>query len=117
MVLKGSLQEYHYFKTVHDFPKDKATFAEVKTALKIFANSRNCSGASTSTTSENVALFFTGVAKAKHLVKSFRAKSFWESVGGVARQDINKPSAKIRSALFASFLVTIKTVVSKGFLI
>ena len=45
-----------YFKTVHSFPKDKATFAEVK-KVENFENSRNCSRASTSSTSENVPLF------------------------------------------------------------
>ena len=60
---------------------------------------------------------FAKVAKAKHLVKRFRAKSFWESVGGVARQYINNLTAKLRSALFANFLVMMKIVVSKDFII
>ena len=36
IVLKGLPSEYDYFKTVHDFSKDKASFAEVKKALKKF---------------------------------------------------------------------------------
>ena len=44
IVLKGLPQEYDYYKTVHDFSKDKATFAEDKRALKSYESSRNCSG-------------------------------------------------------------------------
>ena len=36
IVLKGLPSEYDYFKTVHDFSKDTASFAEVKKALKKF---------------------------------------------------------------------------------
>ena len=35
IVLKGLPSDYDYFKTVHNFSKDKASFAEVKKALKI----------------------------------------------------------------------------------
>ena len=41
IVLKGLPSEYDYFKTVHDFSKDKASFAEVKKSLKNFESSRN----------------------------------------------------------------------------
>ena len=41
--LKGLPSEYDYFKTVHDFPQEKASFAEVKKALKCFESFRtNC---------------------------------------------------------------------------
>ena len=36
LVLKGLPSEYDYFKTVHDCSKDKASFAEVKKAIKKF---------------------------------------------------------------------------------
>ena len=52
-VLKGLPSEYDYFKTVHDLSKDKASFAEVKKALKCFENSRNLQTATAS--NENVA--------------------------------------------------------------
>ena len=62
IVLKGLPSEYDYFKTVHDFSKDKASFAEVKKALKNFESSRNLQTATAS--NENVALLSKGtVAK------------------------------------------------------
>ena len=36
IVLKGLPSEYDYFRTVHDFSNYKASFAEVKKALKNF---------------------------------------------------------------------------------
>ena len=41
IVLKGLPSEYDYFKTLHDFSKDRASFAEVKKALKNFESSPN----------------------------------------------------------------------------
>ena len=41
IVLKGLPSEYDYFKTVHDFSKDKASFSEMKKSLKNFESSRN----------------------------------------------------------------------------
>ena len=61
-------------------------------------------------TSEKVALF-PNTAKAKHWLNLFRTKRFWENVGAVAKQDMNKSTAKVRSALLANFVVTMKTVV------
>ena len=62
IVLKGLPFEFDYFKTVHDFSKDKASFAEVKKALKNFESSRNLQTATAS--NENVALLSKGpVAK------------------------------------------------------
>ena len=62
IVIKGLPSVYDYFKTVHDFPKDKASFAEVKKALKNFESSRNLQTATAS--NENVALLSKGtVAK------------------------------------------------------
>ena len=58
LVLKSLLSEYDYFKTVHDFSKEKVYFAEVKKALKIFECSRNLKTATTS--NENVALLSRG---------------------------------------------------------
>ena len=62
IVLKGLPSEYDYFKTVHDFSKDKASFAEVKKALKNFESSRNLQTATAS--NEHIALLSKGtVAK------------------------------------------------------
>ena len=62
IVLKGWPSEYDYFKTVHDFSKDKASFAEVKKAFKNFESSRNLQIATAS--NENVPLLSKGtVAK------------------------------------------------------
>ena len=62
IVLKGLPSEYDYFKTVHDFSKDKTSFAEVKKAIKKFESSRNLQTATAS--NENVALLSKGtVAK------------------------------------------------------
>ena len=58
IVLKGLPSEYDYFNTVHDFSKDKASFAEVKKALKNFESSRNLQTATAS--NENVALLSKG---------------------------------------------------------
>ena len=58
IVLKGLPSEYDYFKTVHNFSKDKASFAEVKKALKNFESSRNLQTATAS--NENVALLSKG---------------------------------------------------------
>ena len=61
MVLKGLSSEYD-FKTVHDFSKHKASFAEVRNAIKNFESSRNLQTATAS--NENVSLLSKGtVAK------------------------------------------------------
>ena len=39
VVLKGLPKAFDYFKTVHDFSKDKSTFADVKKSLKAFSDS------------------------------------------------------------------------------
>ena len=41
VVLKGLPSSYEYFKTVHDFSKDKSSFQDVKKALKNFDASKN----------------------------------------------------------------------------
>ena len=73
IVLKILSQDYDSFKSMHDFSKDKVTFTEVKIAKKNFENSRNSSGALTSSTSENVALFSKG-GKSKTLAKTFSSE-------------------------------------------
>ena len=62
IVLKGLPPEDDYFKTVHNFSKDKASFAEVKKAFKKFECSRNLQTATAA--NEIVALLSKGtVAK------------------------------------------------------
>ena len=101
IVLKGLPR---YFKTLHNFSKDKATFAaDVEKGSKFFENSRNDCGAWTSSTSENAALF-SNVIKTKRLLNTFRAKKkFWECASVVARTDTIKPNVKLCSATFAKF--------------
>ena len=60
IVLNGLPSEYDYFKTVHDVSKDKASFAEVKKAFKIFESSRKLHTATAS--NANVALLSKGNA-------------------------------------------------------
>ena len=59
VALKGLPSEYDYFKTVHDVSRERASFAEVKKALKIFESSRNQQTATAS--NENVALLSKGI--------------------------------------------------------
>ena len=62
IVLKGLPSNYDYFKTVHEFSKDKASFAEVKKATKNVGSSRPLQSATASY--ENIALLSKGsVAK------------------------------------------------------
>ena len=60
MVLKCLPSEYDYFKPVHIFSKDKASFAEGKKAIKNCESSRNLQ--TTTAGNENVALLFKGTA-------------------------------------------------------
>ena len=60
LVLKGLPSGFDYFKNVHDCSKDKAFFAEVKKAIKIFESSRNPQ--TTTANNENVALLSDGTA-------------------------------------------------------
>ena len=60
IVLKGLPSEYEYFKTVHDFAKDKTSFVDPKKALKNFESSRNLQTDTTS--NENVASISIGTA-------------------------------------------------------
>ena len=60
IVLKGLPSEHDSLKTVHDFSKDKATFAEVMNAIKNFESSCNLQTATDS--NKIVALFSKGTA-------------------------------------------------------
>ena len=108
IVLKGLPSEYDYFKTVHDFSKDKASFAEVKKALKNFKSSRNLQ---TSTASnENVALFSKRtVAKSS----ARKPEKFNENVRVAVKVDINKPLVEYPSVTFAGVLAMKRKNVSR----
>ena len=58
IVLNGLPSEYDFYKTVHNFSKEKASFAEVKKALKNFESPRNLQNATAS--NENLALLSKG---------------------------------------------------------
>ena len=60
IVPKGLPSEYHYFKPVHVFSKDKASFADIKITFKNFKRPRNLQA--TTASNENVALLSKGTA-------------------------------------------------------
>ena len=97
IVLKGLPSEYDYFKTVDDFSKDKASFAEVKKALKKFESSRNLQTATAS--NENV-IQKELLRKVPHV----HLKSSLGSVGVAVKVNINKPLVEYPSATFAGVL-------------
>ena len=109
IVLKGLPSEYDYFKTVHDFSKDEASFAEVKKSLKN-------SNVLVTYKIRQLAMKLLPCYPKKLLRKVPRVnlKNSVGSVGAAVKVDTKKPLVEYPSATFAGVLAMKRINVSKN---
>ena len=98
-ILKGLSSKYDYSKTAHEFSKHRASFPEVKKALKNFEHSRNLQ---TTTARNEMMLCYPKELLQK--VARVKLKSSLGSVGVAVKVDINKLPVEYPSAAFAGVL-------------
>jgi hypothetical protein len=96
VVLKGLPGSYEYFKTVHDFSKDKSTFEDVKKALRNFDASKAVkkADATKSANRENFSPLSAGGGIGLQLSPGLPKRNpLTESVFGVIKPGISRASA------------------------
>ena len=107
IVHKGLPSDYDYFKTVPDFSKNRASFAEVKKVLKNFESSRNLQ------TAAAVKIMLCYPKKLLRKVPRVNLKSSPGSVCVAVKVDINKPLVEYPSETFAGVLAMNRINVSR----